>query len=103
MRGLIALSPWRCAWFCAAILLSVLEGAWAAERTYYVQAEEFEWDYVPSGFNLVHCLPLEYDAMAAPFVSVCTESCMFPFFFIRDISPPPSLFYKTRSSLFFIS
>lgn len=50
---------------------ALLHCASAAERTYYVQAEEVDWDYVPTGFNLVQCLPLEYDAMAVPFTSVC--------------------------------
>lgn len=38
-----------------------------ADRTYYVQANEVDWDYVPTDQNLIHCTPLANDEFASVF------------------------------------
>ena len=39
-------------------------------RHYYIQAEEVEWDYAPTGLNVMTRVPLADD----PFASVFTET-----------------------------
>lgn len=61
-------------------------GAEARDRTYYVQAEEITWDYAPTDWNLVGCKPLEYDAAATPFISVCSVRMALQRLFARRLA-----------------
>ena len=62
-------------WAVAAAVLGYMPLlAHARDRTYYVQAEELDWDYIPTDWNLVQCLPLENDVMATPFISVSART-----------------------------
>lgn len=50
-----------------AVAAACAEVANAANRTYYVQADEVDWDYVPTDQNLIHCAPLANDEFASVF------------------------------------
>eukprot|EP01134_Creolimax_fragrantissima_P003242 CFRG3242T1 len=53
----------------AVVLLSLFtQSVTAIVRTYYIAAEEIDWDYASTGTNLLHCTPFSLDAMANVFM-----------------------------------
>ncbi|EWY79732.1 hypothetical protein FOYG_17127 [Fusarium oxysporum NRRL 32931] len=56
-----------CLWTLALFLLSSASGTYqnATTRTYYVAAVEEEWDYMPSGMDMMNGVPIEWSQQAA--------------------------------------
>ena len=58
-RGMVAI-PLACVlWLAALSFGAIAQGQHGTLRTYYIAADELDWDYVPSGFDKMMGMPPE--------------------------------------------